>query len=46
MVAREGRGWSKQLPSVRYEEGEIHPLSAVQLIYFSLGLGRIQIPPT
>ena len=46
MVAREGRGWVEQLLSVLTRGGEIHPLSAVRLIYFSLGLGRIENRPT
>jgi hypothetical protein len=46
MLARNRRGWVEQLPSVQREGGENSSLSAVQLIYFSLGLGQIENPPT
>jgi hypothetical protein len=46
MLARNGCGWVEQLPSVRREGGENSSLSAVQLIYFSLGLGQIKNRPT
>jgi hypothetical protein len=41
MVAHEERGWTEKLPSVQREEVKNSSLSAVQLIYFSLGLGQI-----
>ena len=35
-----------QLPSLRHEDSENSSLLAVQLMYFSLGLGQIENPPT
>jgi hypothetical protein len=46
VLAQERRGWKKELPSIRDEEVNIHPLSAVQHENFLAELGQIENRPT